>query len=91
MTARQLQRIPPVGLDTISRLLRNQRWRNHIALDSQLRQLPVEYEARRAGLIAGAQMIGRTKLADELADRVLSCRLDAQGRPNLESAYCQIQ
>jgi hypothetical protein len=72
VTARQLQRIPPIGLDAISRLLRNQRWRNHIALDSQLRQLPVEYEARRAGFIAGPQMFGRSKLADELADRIFT-------------------
>ena len=63
VTARQLQRIPPVGLDAISGLLRNQRRRHHRALDSQLRQLPVKYEARRAGFIAGPQMLGRTKLA----------------------------
>jgi hypothetical protein len=68
VTACQLRRIPPVGLDAVSRLLRNQR-RRHIALDSQLRQLPVEYEARRASFLAGPQMLGRTQLPDQLADR----------------------
>jgi hypothetical protein len=68
VTARQLQRIPPVGLDLVLGLLRNQRRRYNIALDSQLRQLPVQYEARRAGFIAGAQVLRRTKLTDELAD-----------------------
>ncbi len=72
VTARQLQSIPPVGLDPVPGLLRNQRRRHHIALDSQLRQLPVQYEARRAGFIAGSQMLGRTKLADELADRIFA-------------------
>jgi hypothetical protein len=52
VTARQLQSIPPVGLYPIPGLLRNQRRRHHIALDSQLRQLPVQYEARRAGFIS---------------------------------------
>jgi hypothetical protein len=53
-TARQLQSIPPLGLYPIPGLLRNQRRRHHIALDSQLRQLPVQYDARRAGFLAGS-------------------------------------
>src|ERR1700722_11615632 len=72
MTARKLQRIPPVGLDLVPGLLRNQRRRHHIALDAQLRQLPIEYEAGRAGFIAGPQLLRRSKLADELADRIFA-------------------
>ena len=89
MTACKLQRIPPVCLDTISRLLRNQRWCNHIALDSQLRQLPIDYEARRAGFIAGPQLLGRTKLLDELADRIFAVGNRAQAT-NLATrfGYC---
>jgi hypothetical protein len=72
VTARKLQRIPPVGLDLVPGLLRNQRRRYHIALYSQLGQLPVKYEARRAGFIAGPQLLRRTKLADELANRIFA-------------------
>jgi hypothetical protein len=38
--------------------------------DSQQRQLPVKDEARRAGLITGPQMPGRTDLPNELGDRL---------------------
>ena len=64
VAACQLQRIPPISLHAVSRLLRNQARRHHRTLDTQLRQLPVEYEPRRAGFIAGPQMLGRPKLPD---------------------------
>ena len=72
VTARQLQCVPPVRLHTVSGLLRNQARRHHRALDSQLRKLPVKYEARRAGFVAGAQMLGWTKLPDQLPDRIFA-------------------
>ena len=72
VTAGQLQRVPPVRLHAVSGLLRNQARRYHRALDTQLRQLPVQYESCRPRFIAGAQLLGRTKLLDELADRIFT-------------------
>ena len=57
MTACQLQSIPPIRLHAVSGLLRNQARRNHRALDTQLRQLPVQYEACRTGFVAGSQTV----------------------------------
>jgi hypothetical protein len=51
-------------------LHRNQRWRHHCALHPQLRQLPVQYVASRTGFIAGPQLLHRTKLVHQLADRL---------------------
>jgi hypothetical protein len=79
MTACQLQRIPPIGLHAVPRLLRYQRRRYHCALDTQLSQLPVQYEPCRTRLVAGAQLFGRTKLLDELADRIFTVGDRAQG------------
>ena len=73
MTAGQLQRVSPVRLHPISGLLRNQARRHHRALHTQLRQLPVQYESGRARLIAGTQLLGRTKLLMNL--RIESSRL----------------
>ena len=38
---RQLQRIAPIGLHSLARFHRHQRWRHYFALRSQCRQLPV--------------------------------------------------
>ena len=70
VTACQLQRVPPVRLHAISGLLRNQGWRHHHALHTQLRQLPIQYESCRPRFIAGAQLLRRIKLLDELANRI---------------------
>jgi hypothetical protein len=72
VVACQLQSVQPVRLDPLAWLLRNKSWRNNRALDSQLSQLPVEYEARRAGFIAGPQLLNGTKLLDQLPDRFLA-------------------
>ena len=72
MTARQLQRVASVGLDAVPWLLRDQARRHHSALDTQLGQLPVQNESCRTRLIASAQLLGRTKLLDELANRIFA-------------------
>jgi hypothetical protein len=69
VTVRQLQGVPSIRLDSISRLLRYQAWCHHLAIHPQLRQLPIQYEPCRPCFIAGAQMFGRTKPLDEPADR----------------------
>src|SRR3954470_4099298 len=52
-------------------LLRKQARRHNCTVNTQLRQLPVQYEANRAGFIADAQL-WRTKLLDELANRIFT-------------------
>jgi hypothetical protein len=47
----KLLRIPPISLHPIAGLGRSQRWCDHFTRDAQLRQLPVENIAGRAGLI----------------------------------------
>ena len=70
MTARQPLRIPPVRLHPVAGLHRNQRRRDHLALDAQLRQLPVENVAGRTSFIAGPQLLDRPQLLHQLADRL---------------------
>src|ERR1035437_4038173 len=53
-------------------LHRNRRRSDHLALDSQFRQLPVEYVARRTSFIAGPQMLRRTQLPHQLASTRLA-------------------
>src|SRR6516164_7679757 len=72
VAACQLYRVSPVGLYTISRLLRNQARRHHHTVDSQLRQLPIKYEACRPSFVASAQLLRWTKLLDELANRIFT-------------------
>jgi hypothetical protein len=79
MTACQLQRIPAVRLHAVSGLLRYQTRRHNRALDTQLRQLPVQYESCRPCFITGPQLFRRTKLLDELADRIFTVADRAQG------------
>jgi len=64
----QLQCIQPVRFDALAWLLRNKSWRNNRALNSSLSQLPIEYEARRAGFVTGPQLLNGTKLLDQLPD-----------------------
>jgi hypothetical protein len=74
MAACQLQSVQTVRLDPLAWLLRNKSWRNNRALNSQLSQLPVEYEARRAGFVTGPQLVDRSKLPDQLPDRLFAVR-----------------
>jgi len=87
VTPCQIQSVPPVGLYLVPGLFRNQRRRHHIALDSQLRQLPVKYEPRRAGFIAGPQMLDRSKFPDQLADRLFAVGNRSQAA-NLSIRLC---
>ncbi len=70
MAARQLLRIPPIRLHPVAGLDRNQRRRHHLALHSQLAQLPVQHVARRTSLIAGPQLLHPAQLLHQLADRL---------------------
>jgi hypothetical protein len=61
VTASQLQCVPPISLHAVSRLLRNQARRHHIALDSQLRQLSTEPRAKSgqfASICSGGCLCG---------------------------------
>jgi hypothetical protein len=70
IAACQLLSIPPIGLNSIPGLDRHKRRCHNLALDAQLRQLPVHNVARRSGFITGSQLGCRTKLLDQLADRL---------------------
>src|ERR1035438_9166925 len=72
VAACQLQSVQPVRLDPLAWLLRNKRWRNNRAIDSQLSQLPVENEARRPGFVTGPQLVDRPKLPDQLPNRLFA-------------------
>ena len=69
VTARQLLSVAPIGLHPVASLNRHQSRRYHLALDSQFRQLPVEYMASRASFITGPQLFDRAKLLDQFAYR----------------------
>src|SRR5260370_15883912 len=70
VTAPQPLRIPPVRLDPVAGLHRNQRRRDHLAIDSQFAQLPVQYVAGWTGFVAGPQMLHRPQFFHQLADRL---------------------
>ena len=57
VTTRQLLSITPVGLHPVAGLDWYQSWRDHLAPDTQLRQLPVDDIPGRPGLIAGPQLL----------------------------------
>lgn len=59
-------------------LLRDQARRHHRALDTRLGQLPIQDESCRTRLIASTQLLGRTKLLDELANRTFAVGNRAQ-------------
>src|SRR6266849_7824981 len=52
----QLQRVTPIGLDLIARLLRDQRWRHDDAVDVHPSQLAVQRVAGRSGLVGHPQL-----------------------------------
>ena len=62
VTARQLLGIAPVGLHTVASLDRDQGRRDHLALHTWFRQLPIQDIASRPGFITGTQLLHRAKL-----------------------------
>src|SRR6266567_124786 len=70
----QLLSVPSIRLYPITRLDRYQRGGHNLALNAQLRQLPVHDVARRTCLITGSQLLCWTKLLDHLADRLGTVR-----------------
>ena len=53
---RQLARIAPVGLHLVARTRRDERRRDHDALDLELRQPPRQHEARRPRFVTHPQL-----------------------------------
>jgi hypothetical protein len=74
VTAHQLLGIPSIRLYPITCLHKHQRGCHNLALDAQLRQLPVQNVARRSGFLTGSQPGYRTTLLDQLADRLSAVR-----------------
>src|SRR6266851_9526135 len=56
----ELQRVTPIGLDLITRLFGDQRWRHDDAVNSHLGQLAVQRVTRRSSLVGHAQLDLRT-------------------------------
>src|SRR5271170_2316414 len=78
MATCKLFRIAPIGLYSITSLNRYQRRRYNVAVDAQLRQLPVHDVTRWSGLITGSQLLCRAKLLDQLAYRLGAVRNRSQ-------------
>src|SRR6202035_3534707 len=74
ITPGQLQRIAPVGLHAISRSHRYQCWCYYFALGAQRRQLPVQYVARRTGLVTEIQFFNRAQFLDQFTNGLKSIR-----------------
>jgi hypothetical protein len=66
IAARQLRGVAAIGLDPFAGLGRNQRWRDHLAGDTQLRQLPVQPVASGSGFIAGTELHCGAELSGQL-------------------------
>ena len=49
---RQHQAVAPVGLDPVARFLRNQGWRDHLAIPAEVGELPVDAVSTWPGLVA---------------------------------------
>src|SRR5258708_5817506 len=63
---RKLHRIPTVGLDPISRLLRHERWRDNHALDVRCSKRALQDKPRRSGLVAAPQRRPSTEFLQAL-------------------------
>ena len=74
----QLLSIPSIRLDPIARFNRYQRRRHNLALDAQLRKLPIHDVARRSRFVTGPQLLCRTKLLNHLPDRLGAVRNRSQ-------------
>jgi hypothetical protein len=78
IAACQLLSIPSIRLDPITRFNRYQRGCHYLALNAQLRQLPVHDVACRSRFIAGSYLLCRAKLLDQLAHRLDAVRNRSQ-------------
>jgi hypothetical protein len=86
ITARELQRVATVCLDPIAGFDGHQRRRDDLARHPEPRQLPIHHVPRGAGLIAHAQVLDRSELLHQLANRFDSVGDHAQ-RPYLPSWF----
>ena len=86
VAARQLLRIAAVGLHPISGLGRNQAGRDHLTGNPQLRELPIQHVPGRPGLIAGPQLLHRSELANQFANRFQAVR-DHSERTDLSARF----
>src|SRR6266568_8274896 len=76
VTTRQFLGVAAIGLHPVAGLGGNQRRSHYFARHPKLGELPVQNIARRPRLIADLQMLRRSQLADQLADRLQSVRDD---------------
>ncbi len=67
---RELLRIPAIRLYLVPRFDRDERWRDDVALDSHLGELPVEAVPARTGLVADVKLASRLQLLDHPPNRV---------------------
>src|SRR6516165_9057538 len=79
ITARQFRSVTPISLYAITRLHRDQTWRNDIALHAECDQLPIQHVPSGPGLVADAKMLDRSKLANQLSNRLVAVGNDTQG------------
>jgi hypothetical protein len=70
IAARQLLGIAPIGLHPVPSLHRYQCRGHHLALHTQLRQLPVQHVPRRACLVARSQLLRLAKFFDQPSYRL---------------------
>src|SRR5580704_14721698 len=66
ITARQLQGVAPIRLDTIARS--HQPRRNHVTMNAQGDKLPIDDVARRTGLVTNCKLLRSAELLHQLAD-----------------------
>ena len=67
---RELLRVPAVGLYPVSRLDRDERRGDHVALDPHLRELPVDAVPARTGLVADLKLASALQLLDRPTNRL---------------------
>ena len=65
--ASQLLGIAAIGFDLVARLLGDERRCNDLAVDAEVRELPVQGVARGTGFVADLQVLAAAELVDELA------------------------
>jgi hypothetical protein len=84
-TSGQFQSIPLVRLDPIACLLPDQRRSDHLTFDTELDELPVQRENRRAGFVANPDVL----LSQLLHQATNSARVvgDDSKRPHLAAAW----
>ena len=70
--------VAPVGLHSIARFGRYQRWRHDLAVHAQFGQLPIQYVPGWSRFVTGSQITDRPQLLYQFPDRLQSIRNDAQ-------------